>query len=412
MSGGGLGGALGTALGTALAPETGGLSILAPIAGGALGATAGGALTGDRNIGRDALAGGIGGAVPAIAGASGLTGGISGMLGNTAANGIISGLGGIASGGVASGNVRDALLSGLVAGASGAGLSAAGIGGTGSDNSNSADFNSVMSGLDNAGNSGANITSVDPTASMAGEPGTPGGASTGSALSNITNWASKNPLQAAILGSMGISGLSALAPKKKVDIAGNASAVQSTDPNFTNPNLPPYHIRNNYTPYTGNWYTYGMQPEAPMVSSNAVPGYKYGGEVKYASGGALNPAPISAPISPLMSVGAPARTALATQNAFRLGHAIGSHVRNTAGVFSGTGQVKGPGGGQDDTVPAKLSRGEFVVPSDVVSHLGDGSSDAGGEKLHGLVQQVRMHKAVKGFPPKARNPLSYLSGGI
>ena len=42
-------------------------------------------------------------------------------------------------------------------------------------------------------------------------------------------------------------------------------------------------------------------------------------------------------------------------------------------------------GGQE----ARLSDGEFVVPADVVSHLGNGNSDAGAKQLYGMMDNIR-----------------------
>jgi hypothetical protein len=39
--------------------------------------------------------------------------------------------------------------------------------------------------------------------------------------------------------------------------------------------------------------------------------------------------------------------------------------------------------------PAALSHGEFVVPADVVSHLGNGNSDAGARKLYEMMDRIR-----------------------
>lgn len=39
--------------------------------------------------------------------------------------------------------------------------------------------------------------------------------------------------------------------------------------------------------------------------------------------------------------------------------------------------------------PAALSDGEFVVPADVVSHLGNGNSDAGADVLYGMMANIR-----------------------
>jgi len=66
--------------------------------------------------------------------------------------------------------------------------------------------------------------------------------------------------------------------------------------------------------------------------------------------------------------------------------------------LEGGGKVAiGPGGGLDDLIPtsingrraAALSDGEFVIPADVVSMMGDGSSNAGARRLYDLVKQVR-----------------------
>lgn len=43
----------------------------------------------------------------------------------------------------------------------------------------------------------------------------------------------------------------------------------------------------------------------------------------------------------------------------------------------------------DGKEPAALSHGEFVIPADVVSHLGNGNSDAGAEKLYSLMAKIR-----------------------
>jgi|TARA_R100001480_G_scaffold34750_1_gene46509 hypothetical protein len=43
----------------------------------------------------------------------------------------------------------------------------------------------------------------------------------------------------------------------------------------------------------------------------------------------------------------------------------------------------------DNEQPAMLSDGEFVIPADVVSHLGNGNSDAGAKELEGMMDRVR-----------------------
>lgn len=60
----------------------------------------------------------------------------------------------------------------------------------------------------------------------------------------------------------------------------------------------------------------------------------------------------------------------------------------------------GPGGGLDDLIPtsingrraAALSDGEFVIPADVVSMMGDGSSNEGARRLYRMVREIRQDK--------------------
>jgi hypothetical protein len=66
--------------------------------------------------------------------------------------------------------------------------------------------------------------------------------------------------------------------------------------------------------------------------------------------------------------------------------------------YAGGGRMlKGPGDGMSDSIPAsiagkrpaRLARDEFVVPADVVSGLGNGSSDAGAKHLYAMMDRVR-----------------------
>jgi len=59
--------------------------------------------------------------------------------------------------------------------------------------------------------------------------------------------------------------------------------------------------------------------------------------------------------------------------------------------------------------PARLSDGEFVIPADVVSHLGNGNSDAGAHQLHGMMDRIR--KARTGNTKQGReiNPTNFLA---
>ena len=89
-----------------------------------------------------------------------------------------------------------------------------------------------------------------------------------------------------------------------------------------------------------------------------------------------------------------------------MGYAGGGQTEYSLGGYADGGNprlLKGPGDGMSDNIPAtiagrqpaRLADGEFVVPADVVSHLGNGSTDAGAKKLHGMMDKVRMSRTGK-----------------
>ena len=65
----------------------------------------------------------------------------------------------------------------------------------------------------------------------------------------------------------------------------------------------------------------------------------------------------------------------------------------------------------DGEQPAALSHGEFVVPADVVSHLGNGNSDAGAKKLYQMMDKIRMARTGTKEQGKQINPDKYMPGG-
>ena len=75
---------------------------------------------------------------------------------------------------------------------------------------------------------------------------------------------------------------------------------------------------------------------------------------------------------------------------------LASQVRmQQGGMF-----LSGQGDGMSDSIKAnidgkmeaRLSDGEFVIPADVVSGIGNGSSDAGAKRLHGMMDRVRTER--------------------
>ena len=62
--------------------------------------------------------------------------------------------------------------------------------------------------------------------------------------------------------------------------------------------------------------------------------------------------------------------------------------------------------------PAALSHGEFVIPADVVSHMGNGNSDAGAKKLYQMMDRIRMARTGNKEQGKKINPDSFMPGGL
>ena len=62
-------------------------------------------------------------------------------------------------------------------------------------------------------------------------------------------------------------------------------------------------------------------------------------------------------------------------------------------------------GGQQ---PARLSDGEFVVPADVVSHLGNGNSNAGAKELYDMMDRIRKARTGRVEQGKQVAPRKYM----
>jgi hypothetical protein len=83
--------------------------------------------------------------------------------------------------------------------------------------------------------------------------------------------------------------------------------------------------------------------------------------------------------------------------------AAGGGLADLGGYSDGGRLLKGPGDGMSDNIPAQIGRkqparladGEFVVPADVVSHLGNGSTDAGAKRLYAMMDRARQARTGK-----------------
>ena len=81
--------------------------------------------------------------------------------------------------------------------------------------------------------------------------------------------------------------------------------------------------------------------------------------------------------------------------------------------FNQGGLTQGPGDGMSDDIMlpitgtpdvAAVSPDEFVVPADVVSGLGNGSTSAGARQLYSMMDKVRDARTGKTAQPRAINP--------
>ena len=80
------------------------------------------------------------------------------------------------------------------------------------------------------------------------------------------------------------------------------------------------------------------------------------------------------------------------------------------------GYLDGQGDGMSDSIPAtiegkqpaRLADGEFVVPADVVSHLGNGSSKAGAKNLYAMMHKVRKARTGHTKQGKEIKPQKYM----
>jgi hypothetical protein len=85
-------------------------------------------------------------------------------------------------------------------------------------------------------------------------------------------------------------------------------------------------------------------------------------------------------------------------------------------AYAKGGYLDGPGDGMSDSIPAtiegkqpaRLADSEFVLPADVVSHIGNGSSKAGAKRLYKMMDQIRLARTGSKKQGKQINPNKFL----
>ncbi len=104
-----------------------------------------------------------------------------------------------------------------------------------------------------------------------------------------------------------------------------------------------------------------------------------------------------------------------SKDGFGVGRLDALAERQEPGYARG-GYLDGAGDGMSDSIPAsiegsqpaRLADGEFVVPADVVSHIGNGSSKAGAKRLYAMLDRVREARTGTKKQGKEINPKKYM----
>ena len=97
----------------------------------------------------------------------------------------------------------------------------------------------------------------------------------------------------------------------------------------------------------------------------------------------------------------------------------GGGMASLPNEYAASGKLlQGPGDGMSDSIPAvikgprpqraALAQGEFVIPADVVSHLGNGSTDAGSKRLYAMMDKIRHARTGNKKQGKQIDPSRFL----
>ena len=105
---------------------------------------------------------------------------------------------------------------------------------------------------------------------------------------------------------------------------------------------------------------------------------------------------------------------------FAAGGGIHGGLGSTHEYKAGGRLLRGPGDGMSDSIPAvikgpqpqraALADGEFVIPADVVSHLGNGSTEAGSKHLYSMMDKIRHARTGNKQQGRKINPDKFLPG--
>jgi hypothetical protein len=170
------------------------------------------------------------------------------------------------------------------------------------------------------------------------------------------------------------------------------------------------------TPYQPRMYNYaGGGPVEMMSNANAI-GANTGYPMADINKGAYA-TPYQTPISRNVITGASDTGVNPMTGEMQFAGGGISSLGGYSDYARGGRMLKGPGDGMSDDIPAtiankqpaRLANEEFVVPADVVSHLGNGSSEAGAKALYKMMDRVRQARTGNKKQGKQINPEKYLA---
>jgi len=251
-------------------------------------------------------------------------------------------------------------------------------------------------------NMAGSVTSPASAQTAAGQP---------SIFDKTLDYIGKNKLSSA---SMGLQALNAFGKKKgppeKEKYSGPLSKF-SFNPDVYEPYVPQPP-----TPYQPRTYNYaGGGPVEMMSNANAI-GANTGYPMADINKGAYA-TPYQTPISRNMLTGTSDTGVNPMTGEMQFASGGISSLGGYSDYARGGRMLKGPGDGMSDDIPAtiankqpaRLANEEFVVPADVVSHLGNGSSEAGAKALYKMMDRVRQARTGKKSQGKQINPEKYLA---
>ncbi len=209
-----------------------------------------------------------------------------------------------------------------------------------------------------------------------------------------------------ITGKQALVGLGGLAlwnqiqkENKKYGVPTTQASVPS-NLNYTYQNHTPMNLSRSYA--EGGAVNFNTSPIKQQINANSIGNNGMFPQPGLHSNQYANP--VSTPV-PANVISAPTDSSVDPYTGQQRMAAGGIAQANLGGYAAGGNPhlLKGPGDGMSDNIPAtigskqpaRLADGEFVVPADVVSHLGNGSTDAGAQKLHSMMDNVRKARTGK-----------------